>query len=42
MYTEFGHVHIMCGDVEKAAKYFVDIFEGKRGLSWSPDWVSLH
>lgn len=29
MITGLDHVHLMCGDVEKAVKYFEEVFEGK-------------
>ena len=29
MITGLDHVHIMCGELDKAVKYFEDFFEGK-------------
>lgn len=29
MIVGLDHVHIICGDVEKAVKYFKDVFEGR-------------
>jgi catechol 2,3-dioxygenase-like lactoylglutathione lyase family enzyme len=29
MVTGLDHIHVICGDVEKAVKYFKDVFEAK-------------
>jgi len=29
MITGIDHVHLICGDVEKAVKYFEEVFQGK-------------
>ncbi len=29
MIVGLDHVHIMCGDVEEVAKYFIDVFSGQ-------------
>jgi lactoylglutathione lyase len=45
MITGIDHVHFMCGDVDKMAKYFEEVFEGKiesRGELRGFPMVRLH
>ena len=46
MITGFDHVHFMCGDVEEAGRYFVDILGGSevsRGAikGWPTMWLDV-